>query len=78
MIVVLVANVLLLLSKRLQLKRAQGNNIIVIILVTINLSSDDATDHIPVEDNPVYITMKTIHLKQNSAYEAVDLKTHTY
>ena len=28
-------------------------------------------DHIPVEDNPVYITMKKIDLKNNSAYETI-------
>ena len=75
MIVILVATVLLLLSKRLQLKRVQGNNIIiVIILVTVNLSLDEVTDHIPVEDNPVYITMKKIDMNKNSAYETVELE----
>ena len=78
-IVILVATALLLLSKRLQLKRAQGNNIIVvIILVTVNLSSGDVTDHIPVDDNPVYITKKKIHMNKNSAYEVVDLSIHTH
>ena len=32
------------------------------------------TDHIPVNDNPVYITMKKIDLNKNSAYEMVHLK----
>ena len=31
----------------------------------------DLTDHIPVEDNPVYIAMKRIDLMKNSAYETV-------
>ena len=31
------------------------------------------TDHIPVEDNPVYITMKKIDLKMNSAYETINI-----
>ena len=31
----------------------------------------DLTDHIPVEDNPVYVAMKRIDLMKNSAYETV-------
>ena len=34
------------------------------------------TDHIPVDDNPVYITMKKINMNKNSAYEVVHLKTN--
>ena len=34
------------------------------------------TDHIPVDDNPVYITMKKIDMNKNSAYEVVQLKTN--
>ena len=33
------------------------------------------TDHIPVDDNPVYITMKRIDMNKNSAYETVNLET---
>ena len=33
------------------------------------------TDHIRVDDNPVYITMKKIDMNKNSAYEVVHLKT---
>ena len=32
------------------------------------------TDHIAVDDNPVYITMKKIDMNKNSAYEVVHLK----
>ena len=31
----------------------------------------DVTDHVPVDDNPAYITMKRITLNKNSAYETV-------
>ena len=31
------------------------------------------TDHIPVDDNPVYITMKKIDLKRNTAYETITI-----
>ena len=34
------------------------------------------TDHIPVDDNPVYITMKKIDMNKNSAYEVVHLKAN--
>ena len=33
----------------------------------------DVTDHIPVDDNPVYITMKKIDLKRNTAYEIITI-----
>ena len=31
------------------------------------------TDHIPVGDNPVYITMKKIDMNKNSAYETINI-----
>ena len=31
-------------------------------------------DHVPVDDNPAYITMKGITLNENSAYETVNVK----
>ena len=34
------------------------------------------TDHIPVDDNPVYITMKKIDMNKNSVYEMVNLETN--
>ena len=37
---------------------------------TIIIESD-LMDHIPVEDNPVYVAMKRINLMKNSAYETV-------
>ena len=37
-------------------------------LITI---AADVTDHVPVDDNPAYITMKRITLNKNSAYETV-------
>ena len=39
----------------------------------IYFHADDVTDHIPVDDNPVYATMKRIHMNKNSAYEMVHL-----
>ena len=34
-------------------------------------TGSDATDHILVDDNPAYMTMKRIHMNKNSAYETV-------
>ena len=31
------------------------------------------TEPIPVDDNPVYITMKRIHMNKNSAYDVVHI-----
>ena len=44
------------------------NNTVVLISYFIKT---DVTDHIPVDDNPVYIMMKKIDLKRNIAYEAI-------
>ena len=32
------------------------------------------TDHVPVDDNPAYMTMKRIHMNKNSAYETVKIQ----
>ena len=34
-------------------------------------TGSDVTDHVPVDDNPAYMTMKRIHMNKNSAYETV-------
>ena len=39
---------------------------------------DDVTDHIPVDDNPVYVTMKKIDMNKNSAYEMVHFETNMH
>ena len=36
----------------------------------------DVIDHVPVDDNPAYITMKRITLNKNSAYETVTVASH--
>ena len=43
------------------------------ITVFFIFTGTDVTDHIPVDDNPVYITMKKIDLKRNAAYEATTI-----
>ena len=42
-----------------------------IIFHIIIIGGADVTDHVPVDDNPAYITMKEITLNKNSAYETV-------
>ena len=42
----------------------------------IILAADHVTDHVPVDDNPAYITMKSITLNKNSAYETVTIADH--
>ena len=41
-------------------------------LVSIS-SSSGVIDHVPVDDNPAYITMKRITLNNNTAYETVNI-----
>ena len=72
LVVILVTTVLLLERHK------QKRGIIIIIHVTIGtvaFPGATVTDHIPVEDNPVYITMKRINMNKNSAYEMVHLET---
>ena len=72
MLVVLVITVLLVLSRRFRGNNYYNNK----PFLTVDLSPDynaTVTDHIPVGDNPVYITMKKIDMNRNSAYEMVHL-----
>ena len=49
---------------------------LIIVEVAICISTGaTVTDHIPVDDNPVYITMKKIDMNKNTAYEVVHLET---
>ena len=48
--------------------------LILVILVSIHVGADiTVTDHIPVDDNPVYITMKRIDVNKNCAYETIKI-----
>ena len=79
MFVILVTTVLLLLSRRHQQNRGTYSSYLKVLTVGLPpCPSDDVTvtDHIPVDDNPVYITMKRIDMNKNSAYETVHLELH--
>ena len=39
----------------------------------ILFTGTEVTDYIPVDDNPVYITMKKINLKMNTAYDTITI-----
>ena len=43
------------------------------LLIYFHADDVTVTDHIPVDDNPVYATMKKIDMNKNSAYEIVHL-----
>ena len=47
-----------------------------LITNTYTVGRADVTDHVPVDDNPAYITMKRITLNKNSAYETVTVASH--
>ena len=36
-------------------------------------AASSVIDHVPVDDNPAYITMKRITLNKNTAYETVNI-----
>ena len=44
----------------------------------ILIGGADVIDHVPVDDNPAYITMKRITLNKNSAYETVNIAASHY
>ena len=59
----------------------KGVNIALVLLNYCKVFSTEkpnTTDHIPVEDNPVYITMKKIDMNQNSAYETINISERPY
>ena len=59
----------------------KGVNIALVIFNYCKVFSTEkltTTDHIPVEDNPVYITMKKIDMNQNSAYETINISGRPY
>ena len=54
----------------------KGVNIVLVLFNYCKVFSTEkpnTTDHIPVEDNPVYITMKKIDMNKNSAYETINI-----
>ena len=57
-------------------KRKQNKGIVCSIL--LSLAASLATDHVPVGDNPAYITMKRITLNKNTAYETVNMRDCQY
>ena len=50
----------------------------IIILLLFIFGDADVIDHVPVDDNPTYITMKRITLNKNSAYETVNIAASHY
>ena len=59
-------------------RQSRGNGLYCILHCILNAATVsgnnliDVTDHVPVDDNPAYITMKKIALNKNSAYETVN------
>lgn len=49
---------------------------ILITIIVIKLLATGVIDHVPVDDNAAYITMKRITLNKNTAYETVTV--HDY
>ena len=51
-------------------------HVAVIIIITNQFhaysTGSDVTDHVPVDDNPAYMTTKGIHMNTNTAYDTVN------
>ena len=82
--VILVTTVLLLGVRRKQKRGTHYNNHSLLIISYVELwyiytfPGVTVTDHIAVDDNPVYITVKKIDMNKNSAYEVVHLGTNMH
>ena len=48
--------------------------VVIIIFVSYYKIISGVIDHVPVDDNPAYITMKKITLNKNTAYETVNIR----
>ena len=83
LLVVILVTTVLLLGRQ---KQKRGiitfvlHGIVVEFCIHLHAFPDDSTvtDHIPVDDNPVYITIKKINMNKNSAYEMVHLETNMH
>ena len=80
LLVVILVTTVLLLGRHKQKRGICLQPQLYILLLSLLLNCGiyigvTVTDHIPVDDNPVYITMKRIHMNKNTAYEVVHLKT---
>ena len=49
----------------------------ILMTIIISLLATGVIDHVPVDDNPAYITMKRITLNKNTAYETVTIASHS-
>ena len=62
------------------MRRKQHNIglVMTIVIVQYYKITIGVIDHVPVDDNPAYITMKRITLNKNTAYETVNMKDCHY
>ena len=52
--------------------------VVIIVIVSYYKIISGVIDHVPVDVNPAYITMKRITLNKNTAYETVNMRGCQY
>ena len=61
------------------MRQKQHNiGLVVISIIVYYRITTGVIDHVPVDDNPAYITMKRITLNKNTAYETVNIRGCQY
>ena len=70
----IITTMLISLTVVVRRRQSRGNGLYCFLhcILAITIGAADVTDHVPVDDNPAYMTMKRITLNKNSAYETVN------
>ena len=62
-------------AAQVAMRQKQHNiGLVLIIIIVYYRIISGVIDHVPVDDNPAYITMKRITLNKNTAYETVTMR----
>ena len=80
LVILIVVITSIVCAARVAMRQKQHNIGLVLIIVIVQYYriTTGVIDHVPVDDNPAYITMKRITLNKNTAYETVNMKDCHY
>ena len=75
LVILIVVITSIVCTARVAMRRKQHNRGLVVMIVIVSyINYLGVIDHVPVDDNPAYITMKRITLNKNTAYETVTIR----
>ena len=79
LLVTLITSIIVCSTVALRKKHAGTHNSMYSFYILFSIGgATGVIDHVPVDDNPAYITMKRITLNKNTAYETVNMKDCHY